>query len=271
MEARDERRLLRLPLQLSRLGLLIVEVFSQRCERGSILVTPTSLSTSGPGCSDRRGHLRWPPDMNSARRTGRLSHPASAAAFPFSPGGARRPFLFFSLFLLLPPPGALPVSGPAGRGLPGRVFLPGPGLRPGGFRGGLQRCLRGCPRAFRPSGPPVARPPAGPGGRRRFCRLFRRGSRFSRPVRNFPRPARRSPRPVRPVFRDIPCFAPRAAYRLSAPSMSFCTLRRRQGRPARPWRPAGAVSPWVPAAPAPRPAPPFSRRFFGPIYKRGKF
>ena len=55
-EARDERRLLRLPLQLSRLGLLIVdelgfvplsptgaellfEVFSQRYERGSILVT----------------------------------------------------------------------------------------------------------------------------------------------------------------------------------------------------------------------------------------
>ena len=53
MEARGERRLLNLQRQLSRLSLLIVEVFSQRCERGSILVTPTSLSTSGLGCSDR--------------------------------------------------------------------------------------------------------------------------------------------------------------------------------------------------------------------------
>ena len=51
MEARDERRLLNLQRQLSRLKLLIIdelgdvprsptgEVFSQRCERGSILVT----------------------------------------------------------------------------------------------------------------------------------------------------------------------------------------------------------------------------------------
>ena len=56
MEARDERRLLNLQRNLSRLGLLIIdelgfvplsptgaellfEVFSQRCERGSIMVT----------------------------------------------------------------------------------------------------------------------------------------------------------------------------------------------------------------------------------------
>ena len=168
MEARDERRLLRLPLQLSRLGLLIVEVFSQRCERGSILVTPTSLSTSGPACSDRRGHLRWPPDMNSARRTGRLSHPASAAAFPFSPGGARRPFLFFSLFLFLPPPGALPVSGPAGRGLSEPGLSPRAGGSARAVSGAVSNAAGGAARG--PSGPPARRlhaplpAPAGGGG-----------------------------------------------------------------------------------------------------------
>ena len=72
MEARDERRLLSLQRQLSRLSLLIIdelgfvplsptgaellfEVFSQRYERGSILVTPTFPSTSGPRSSGRRG------------------------------------------------------------------------------------------------------------------------------------------------------------------------------------------------------------------------
>ena len=216
--------------------------------------------------------------MNSARRTGRLSRPASAAAFPFSPGGPAARFCSFPCSCSCPRLGRCRCPAPPAAGSQAGSFSPSRGLRPGGFRGGLRRCRRGCPRAFRPSGPPVARPPAGPGGRRRFCRLFRRGRRFSRPVRNFPRPAPRSPRPaprsprpVRPVFRHIPRFAPKASYRRSAPSMSFGTLRRRQGRPARPWRPAGAVSPWVPAAPAPRPAPPFSRRFFGPIYKRGKF
>ena len=84
MEARDERRLLRLPLQLSRLGLLIVdelgfvplsptgaellfEVFSQRCERDSILVTPNLpfdewTGVFGPGrltgADIYAGHLR---------------------------------------------------------------------------------------------------------------------------------------------------------------------------------------------------------------------
>ena len=65
MEARDERRLLNLQRQLSRLNLLIIdelgfvplsptgaellfEVFSQRYERGSILVPPTCPSTNGP-------------------------------------------------------------------------------------------------------------------------------------------------------------------------------------------------------------------------------
>ena len=72
MEARDERRLLNLQRQLSRLNLLIIdelgfvplsptgaellfEVFSQRYERGSILVTPTSPSMNGPRCSALRG------------------------------------------------------------------------------------------------------------------------------------------------------------------------------------------------------------------------
>ena len=69
MKARDERRLLDLQRQLSRLGLLIIdelglvplsptgvellfEVFSQRYERGSIMVT-TNPSTSGPRSSAR--------------------------------------------------------------------------------------------------------------------------------------------------------------------------------------------------------------------------
>ena len=72
MEARDERRLLNLQRQLSRLSLLIIdelgfvplsptraellfEVFSQRYERGSILVTTNLPSTSGPRSSGRRG------------------------------------------------------------------------------------------------------------------------------------------------------------------------------------------------------------------------
>ena len=70
MEARDERRLLNLQRNLSRLGLLIIdemgfvplsptgaellfEVFSQRYERGSTLVTTTCPSTSGPRSSAR--------------------------------------------------------------------------------------------------------------------------------------------------------------------------------------------------------------------------
>ena len=223
---------------------------------------------AGAEYHDRSSRWRWlaRPVVNSGRRTGRLSHPASAAvvsvpvaAFPFSPGGAaRRPFLF--LHLPPSPHGAVRAAS----------FSPGRGLRSRGFRGGrrsFQRSLRRESRGvFRPSGPPVARPPAGPGGRRRFCRLFRRGRRFPRPVRHFPRPARRSPRPVRPVFPHIPCLAPRAAYRRFTPSMAFATLRKRRGCPARPWWPAEAVSLWVPAAPAPRPAP----VFLPPIYKGKK-
>ena len=70
MEARDERRLLNLQRQLSRLNLLIIdelgfvplsrtgaellfEVFSQRYERGSILVTTNLPLTSGPESSAR--------------------------------------------------------------------------------------------------------------------------------------------------------------------------------------------------------------------------
>ena len=156
--------------------------------------------------------------MNSARRTAPGSHPDSDSAFPFSPGGAaRRPFLF--LHLPPSPHGAVRAASLSpSRGLRSRGFR-------GGFRGGLWCCprsfRRGCPWAFRPSGPPVARLSAGPGGRRRFCRLFRRSRRFPRPARRSPRPVRRSPRPVRPVFPYIPCVASRAAYRCVIPSMAF--------------------------------------------------
>ena len=77
MEARDERRLLNLQRQLSRLNLLIIdelgfvpvfrtgaellfEVFSQRYERGSTLITTTCPSTSGPRSSARK-HLTGAP------------------------------------------------------------------------------------------------------------------------------------------------------------------------------------------------------------------
>ena len=72
MEARDERRLLNLPRQLSRLNLLIIdelgfvplshtgaellfEVFNQRYERGSTLITTNLPSTSGRKCSAQKG------------------------------------------------------------------------------------------------------------------------------------------------------------------------------------------------------------------------
>ena len=72
MEARDERRLLNFQKCLSRLKLLIIdelgfvslsktgaellfEVFSQRYERGSVLVTTNLRSTSGRRCSARNG------------------------------------------------------------------------------------------------------------------------------------------------------------------------------------------------------------------------
>ena len=70
MEAKDEKRLLRLQKQLAKYHLLIIdelgfvplsktgaellfEVFSQRYERGSILVTPTCRSMSGRRYSAR--------------------------------------------------------------------------------------------------------------------------------------------------------------------------------------------------------------------------
>ena len=72
MEARDDRRLLNLQRQLAGLRLLTInelgfvplsttgaellfEVFSQRYERGSILVTTNRHSTSGPRSSARNG------------------------------------------------------------------------------------------------------------------------------------------------------------------------------------------------------------------------
>ena len=220
---------------------------------------------------DRSSRWRWlaRPVVNSGRRTGRLSHPASAAvvsvpvaAFPFSPGGAaRRPFLF--LHLPPSPHGAVRAAS----------FSPGRGLRSRGFRGrrrggrrSFQRSLRRESRGvFRPSGPPVARPPAGPGGRRRFCRLFRRGRRFSRPVRHFPRPARRSPRPVRPVFPHISCLAPRAAYRRFT---SYMALARSAGGRGAQRVPGGPQRPFPCGSGPPQPRGP--PRFFCPLYIKGK-
>ena len=83
IEARDERRLLNLQRRLARLKLLIIdelgfvplsktgaellfEVFSQRYERGSVLVTSNlSPSSSGPRCSDPNGS----PELSSDRLT----------------------------------------------------------------------------------------------------------------------------------------------------------------------------------------------------------
>ena len=72
LEARDERRLLRLQRQLEGYKLLIVdelgfvplsttgaellfEVFARRYERGSVIITATCRSTSGRACSARSG------------------------------------------------------------------------------------------------------------------------------------------------------------------------------------------------------------------------
>ena len=97
MEARDERRLLNLRRQLSRRNLLIVdelgfvplsptgakllfEVFSQRCERGSILVT-TNLPAG-----------EWTGVFGPGRLTGAPHRSAAGPAHPPRPhpGDERR-------------------------------------------------------------------------------------------------------------------------------------------------------------------------------------
>ena len=106
-------------------------------------------------------------------RTAPGSHPDSDSAFPFSPGGAaRRPFSFFSLFLLLP--SARGVAGARPRRASGsrvRSFSSSGwaapllfGGLPAGIPGGLQ-ALRpaGCTRFCRPRRPAAVLPvfPAG--------------------------------------------------------------------------------------------------------------
>ena len=140
---------------------------------------------------DRSSRWRWlaRPVVNSGRRTGRLSHPASAAV-------VFRPCCCISVFVPAAPPAARffffytcprPRTGLSGPRLSPRAG----GSVPGVFRGGrrsFQRSLRRESRGvFRPSGPPVARPLCRP---RRpaavFAGFFRRGRRFPRPVPPFP-------------------------------------------------------------------------------------
>ena len=109
MEARDERRLLNLQRQLSRLGLLIIdelgfvplsptgaellfEVFSQRYERGSILVTtnlPFDEWTTVFGSERLTGALldRLTPHVHILEMNGdsyRLRHSRQSAAYQVS-------------------------------------------------------------------------------------------------------------------------------------------------------------------------------------------
>ena len=192
--------------------------------------------------------------MNSARRTGRLSHPVSApaAAFLFSPGGAAAPPVFVFTPALH---GALPVSGPARRGLPG----PGLSPRPHGF---LSCCFWGCFRGCRPSGAPVAHPPPAAAGGARLAVL----------------PGRAAVFPAEPPFLPAcpPLFGPNLLFRSQRRVQAFyrlhdvCTLRRQQGCTVRLWGPAGAVS--LRVSPRPRAVAFLSTppRFFAPLYKREK-
>ena len=160
---------------------------------------------AGAEYHDRSSRWRWlaRPVVNSGRRTGRLSHPASAAvvsvpvaAFPFSPGGAAR-FCFYTC----PRP---------------RTGLSGPRLSPraGGSVPGVSGAVgspSSGPSGGNPSGP--AGPP--PAGCAPFCRsrrpaavlpVFPAGQPFFAAFPPFsaacpPFPPARSPRfPAYPLF-----------------------------------------------------------------------
>ena len=160
---------------------------------------------AGAEYHDRSSRWRWlaRPVVNSGRRTGRLSHPASAAvvsvpvaAFPFSPGGAAR-FCFYTC----PRPRT---------GLSGPRLCPRAGGSVPGVSGAVGSPSSG-PSGGNPSGP--AGPP--PAGCAPFCRsrrpaavlpVFPAGQPFFAAFPPFsaacpPFPPARSPRfPAYPLF-----------------------------------------------------------------------
>ena len=215
---------------------------------------------AGAEYHDRSSRWRWlaRPVVNSGRRTGRLSHPASAAvvsvpvaAFPFSPGGAaRRPFLF--LHLPPSPHGAVRAAS----------FSPGRGLRSRGFRGGPRGGRRSFQRSLRresrgSSGPPARRShaplpaPAAGGGFAGFsggAAVFRGLSAIS------PGLPAVLPGPCAPFSRISPVLPPEPPtgvlplpWRLHAPEaagMPSASLVARSGRfPVAPDRPSPAARP----------------------------
>ena len=246
-----------------------------RCEPGfhPWVLTPTgsAFSTQWTGVSDRRfgsfltlaaAGTAGLPVVNSARRTGRLSHPALFPPlfphFRFLPAAARRgPFLFFSLFLLLPPPGALPVSGPAGRGLSEPVLSPRAGGSARAVSGAVSGAAGGAARG--PSGPPARRlhaplpAPAGGGGFAGFSggdAVFRGLSAI------FRGPPAVLPGPFAPFSGISPVLPPEPRTgvlplpcRLHAPEAagaSSASLAARRGRfPVGPGRPSPAACPAV--------------------------
>ena len=153
--------------------------------------------------------------MNSAWRTGRLSHPVPhpVSTFLFSPGGAAPA----ARFRFCPCPA--PAWGVAGvrPGRPRAVWAGSfsssrglrsaraEGLRSRGFRGGFRDCLRGCPRAFRPSGRPVAQPRGAAAGGARSAALPAEPPFSPEEPLFFPA--------WPPLFGRILCLAVRAVYR----------------------------------------------------------
>ena len=199
--------------------------------------------------------------MNSAWRTGRLSHPVSApaAAFLFSPGGAACAARF--CFYPCPARGVAGVRPGRPRAARARSFPSNqwvslvlflglfPGL-PTGLPAGLQ--------AFRRAGCTLL--PAAAGGAHLAVL-----------------PGRAAVFPAEPPFLPAcpPLFGPNPLFRLQRRVQAFyrlhdvCTLRRRQGCTARAWGPAGGVS--LRVSPRPRAVAFLStpRRFLRP-YIKGK-
>ena len=226
---------------------------------------------AGAEYHDRSSRWRWlaRPVVNSGRRTGRLSHPASAAvvsvpvaAFPFSPGGAAR-FCFYTC--------PRPRTGLSGPRLSPRAGGSVPGVS-GAVRGGqsFQRSLRReSQRACRPSARrlrallPV---PAAGGGFAGFsggAAVFRGLSAIFRRLPAVP------PGPFAPFSRISPVLPPEPRigvlpppWRLHAPEAagaSSVSLMARSGR-----------FPVAPDRPSPAARPVLSQRFLPPIYKGKK-
>ena len=228
---------------------------------------------AGAEYHDRSSRWRWlaRPVVNSGRRTGRLSHPASAAvvsvpvaAFPFSPGGAAR-FCFYTC-----PRPRTGLSGPrlsprAGGSVPG-VSGAASGAASGPSSGPSGGAARG------PSGPPARRShalppvPAAGGGFAGFsggAAVFRG---LSAIFRGLPAVL---PGPFAPFSRISPVLPPEPRtgvlpppWRLHAPEAagaSSVSLMARSGR-----------FPVAPDRPSPAARPVLSQRFLPPIYKGKK-